>query len=339
MDNGKRIGYIDTVKGIAIIFVVLQHAGIPVIGNYIMAFHMPLFFLIYGFTLDDAHLANAGSVRAKISAYIVPYFIWALIYCRKFVIENYLRILWGTSPALGPSTVTRVLWFLPAFFVAVVIYRFFMQRAVAEKYKYTVISVEAVVFLVLGKVLEGSRMPGNGLPWSLNISLGGVSWMILGYLIRKPFDFITESDRVKKWRYPIVIAMAVIGGLLMRTYRNNATVSMGLASYGKYHWYIFNGLMQCSLWICIAYIVNNRILRYLGRNTMIIYLTHPIFIAMWKEFGITGLSKAAEAICISLFSIVMGILIGLLVDRFCPVLAGKDGSKIKQKPKVIKCRE
>ncbi len=175
----RRIGYIDSVKAIAILFVVLQHAGIPVIGNYIMAFHMPLFFMIYGFAMDDEHLENCGRLQDKIKAYIVPYFIWAFIYLRKFCVDSYLRILWGTSNSLRPIS-QGILWYLPAFFIAVVIYRGIMKYIVGFKHKNVLICIAWLVFAVLGKVFCYGNVPENGLWFGINSALCGVSFMIFG---------------------------------------------------------------------------------------------------------------------------------------------------------------
>ena len=50
-----RIHYIDTVKGVGILFVIMGHhwLGADALRGWISSFHMPLFFMITGFLLAN----------------------------------------------------------------------------------------------------------------------------------------------------------------------------------------------------------------------------------------------------------------------------------------------
>jgi hypothetical protein len=47
-DYSKRIEVFDFYRGLAVLLVLIQHAGIPY-GKIILAFHMPLFFVLSGY--------------------------------------------------------------------------------------------------------------------------------------------------------------------------------------------------------------------------------------------------------------------------------------------------
>lgn len=316
----KRVDYIDTAKGIAIILVVLQHASIS-ISNYIMSFHMPFFFMIYGFTLDDRQLTSSSSLKKKIMAYIVPYFIWAFVYLRHLKIESYLRILWGTSDALkGVSQAT--LWFLPVFFLSVVVYRKIMEKILISKYnKYLLCVASLICLAILDCNLNRGNLIENGLWFGCNIAAGGVMFMIFGYLFRKIFDFIIASAKIKRWCY--IILLIIMGVVLIPTYKVNAPVIMGKGYYGNYCLYLLTAISQSIMLICVSYIICNKIFQYLGKNTMIIYLIHPIFLAMYEELGVDFYTKNANAICKSIFTIIMALLIAQVINRICPWLIGK----------------
>ena len=53
--SGKRLDYMDAVKGIGILLVVMGHnlQGIPALTSWIYSFHMPLFFIVTGYL--EAH--------------------------------------------------------------------------------------------------------------------------------------------------------------------------------------------------------------------------------------------------------------------------------------------
>lgn len=56
----KRIDYIDIVKGITIILMIIGHvSNIPtILRTFIFSFHMPLFFIISGYTFKKKNKQN-----------------------------------------------------------------------------------------------------------------------------------------------------------------------------------------------------------------------------------------------------------------------------------------
>lgn len=59
----RRIEWIDQLRGMAVILVILHHAGLRGFGRFILAFHMPLFFFISGLLFD---LTNAEQYSCKL---------------------------------------------------------------------------------------------------------------------------------------------------------------------------------------------------------------------------------------------------------------------------------
>jgi len=125
----KRLQYIDSAKGIVIFFMLLGHVGgmnLDVM-QWIFSFHMPFFFFVYGFQLDDSKLKSFGGLDSKVKTYLVPYFIWALIYMRKFNYSSYGAILYATKESVR-NVSQGYLWFLPCMFLAVTLYRLIMCK-------------------------------------------------------------------------------------------------------------------------------------------------------------------------------------------------------------------
>ncbi len=88
----NRIGYLDFLRGLAIITVVMGHiiqyniTGAASVScfNFIYSFHMGFFFFISGCTAALVAQRNSWSkfvpfVKKKASQLLVPYFVWALI--------------------------------------------------------------------------------------------------------------------------------------------------------------------------------------------------------------------------------------------------------------------
>lgn len=72
---------ITIAKAIAIILMVVAHAGIPHVGGaFISMFHMPLFFFVSGYCFKDKYLANPKRFAVnKVKGLYVPFVKWSLI--------------------------------------------------------------------------------------------------------------------------------------------------------------------------------------------------------------------------------------------------------------------
>lgn len=80
----NRLDYIDTAKGIGIIFVVIYHhlLGAEFITNWISSFHMPLFFMISGYLFafrDDYSKSIGAFIVRKLKGLIYPFFTLSFI--------------------------------------------------------------------------------------------------------------------------------------------------------------------------------------------------------------------------------------------------------------------
>ncbi len=91
----KRISYLDSLKGILIISVIIGHSNvnliIPHLTQTIYSFHMPLFFILSGFFLHRKenifnHLKK--SYKAYIKPYIYTCLVSLLLIIIKYIITN-----------------------------------------------------------------------------------------------------------------------------------------------------------------------------------------------------------------------------------------------------------
>ena len=126
--NKKRIEYLDIAKGIGIIMVVWAHANGP-FRNFIYQMHMPFFFLLSGLLYNSGTSLKSFFLKRLKSLYI-PFAFWNSF---SFCIKSYLHGIRLRSIA---QHVLRILlmiekdgqffgatWFLPALFMAEVVYK------------------------------------------------------------------------------------------------------------------------------------------------------------------------------------------------------------------------
>lgn len=124
-----RIGWIDTLKGIAIMFVVLGHNPITSthakMYNVIFSFHIPLFFFISGY-LFNPHIDFHDLMRRRFNSIVKPYLFTiaavSLLYVTfksgPFFLWYLFWALFGNGPNL-PKLALH-LWFLPSLFVTII---------------------------------------------------------------------------------------------------------------------------------------------------------------------------------------------------------------------------
>lgn len=121
-------------KGIAIILVIVGHWSVPeIVGRFIYAWHMPLFFMLSGFFFKV--ISFSKSFKKCVRSIVVPYMLSCAVIIILSLIDdtvNSKSIIWGALTgcprALFESNVffakgyIHALWFLPALFICRIIY-------------------------------------------------------------------------------------------------------------------------------------------------------------------------------------------------------------------------
>lgn len=77
-----RDNKITIAKAIGIILMVIVHAGLPQMeANFIIMFHMPLFFIVSGYCFKEKYLSNnTDFIKRKIKGLYIPYIKYALLF-------------------------------------------------------------------------------------------------------------------------------------------------------------------------------------------------------------------------------------------------------------------
>lgn len=146
--NGKRITYLDMVRGIAIFLVVAGHSGLigPEWNIWLSTFHLPAFFFVSGMLMQVKKEDRQGFVKTlkhKIIGIMVPYFWFSF----GSLLVDLLQVLRGSftfdiMKAHFIQTITlqgySVLWFLPVLFLAelLMLLLFKIIRIIRVKEKY-----------------------------------------------------------------------------------------------------------------------------------------------------------------------------------------------------------
>lgn len=127
-NNNKRLGYIDAIKGLCMLLVLIDHSGFQLhpMVDYV---EVPSFFIVSGFLYKD--LAFQTMWRKKATRLIYPYIFFALLYAVPFILKSFHE---GENIADGKALAlffmipaNEPLWFLKALFWIFILYKLLTQ--------------------------------------------------------------------------------------------------------------------------------------------------------------------------------------------------------------------
>uniref|UniRef100_UPI00403FAEEE acyltransferase family protein n=1 Tax=Candidatus Enterococcus willemsii TaxID=1857215 RepID=UPI00403FAEEE len=127
MESKKRISWIDSLKGVSIIFIVLGHTLFPY-SQYLFWFHVPIFFILSGLTLNlNVNLRQFE--KKKFNSLLIPYTTFGFFVLTtyffielfqnklslKSILSLYAKLFYGGEMAKG---VIGAYWFILVLFLS-----------------------------------------------------------------------------------------------------------------------------------------------------------------------------------------------------------------------------
>jgi acyltransferase len=335
----NRLNYIDYAKGIAIVLVVFGHilADDSPVKTWIYSFHMPLFFIVTGMLLaykpkwSERRLVN--NIRIKAVQLIYPYLtfsalaiLWVVVYQLAFQtgsFRNVSRIIIDTLVLDG----YRTLWFLPALFIAEILYMTLSRL----KAKNVVLALLVMYCLATGYWVR------VGLPISetvldnvvfkafniFNRAMIGTLLIWLGALIFPMIE--SQAASLKKTSLAIISILVFAANILVS--QTNHLVDLHYSVLNNpFLYYICAIAGSISLLLILKIVlVQNTVLEYFGKNSLIVMATHftlPVIFVAQKIYGITHLSLGytIDNVIILVLIMVFEVAIIELINRFTPWL-------------------
>lgn len=277
----SRLSYVDTAKFLAIWFVIISHSCMKSsICYFLFAFHVQLFFMLYGFvhkTKSNQSLMEYLIVGGKLLIYRVlfPFFLLAFILGIQISPSSVMHIAYGSIQSLSFITSTH-LWFLPCYFVAVLLYN--SLSIVNEKRKW-LMPVGVVLLTVFSAYFSNERTPKMGMPFSFNVACSGVTFMYIGHLIRVLLDKAPKVIDNKIKISGAIIILMLMGTLFFELNGGcNHLTAMSYGSYGNYIYFILSSVLLGSATLLIALLIDNPLFAKYGKLTLPIYAFHLLVV-------------------------------------------------------------
>lgn len=339
----KRIQWLDNLKGLAILLVMISHGcGIPVVGPYLYACYMPAFFIVSGYTFSwKNHVDTLAWIKGKAKRMLIPYVIYGIISvtaydCLKLLISgidlrdvlvDYIGVLYSRHHVFENaadefalmSGVNAPLWFLTGMFVAWLLFILL----------YKANSIGRIIMLSLYLVVSGAMMYlPILLPWSIDTAFVGAIFIFVGYKIKESNIQIHNKPKLA-----IVVAFFVLIYILLVHF--NGFTNMSIRIYGdkgifSLPIFMVIGVMGTFLYAFICVLCEKTIigkfLGFLGKNTITILGTHMfVFVAVNMVFGILNFDISIYVVGViqlvaSLVSVFIIKKIFLAVEKKIPIV-------------------
>ncbi|MBQ6380591.1 MAG: acyltransferase family protein [Clostridia bacterium] len=340
-----RIDYIDIMKGLGILLVVLGHLVSEKQHQLIYAFHMPLFYLLSGMTAKRS--LSIKSIKKIFDSLYRPYvviiavdFLLMLILI-KLQAEGSMKDLMIQSLkaviGLGSTAINGPIWFLFSIMLIKLFYSFVAQ--IKNNTLFHIILTTVIVISVAFVFLQNYFTYDNRIIFFQTIP--GMMFFGIGFYCKDVFQLV--SKQYQKRKAFIIIAAVVLSGLFVFLTYLNGTVDMHRCMYAKPYLFICNALLGIAALFILSNFIDNakflnkikKVLLFFGKNSIIILITHYYFTSfaypiLFKYINLQSLLYH-PAVEVLLFVLTMQIMVPIifLFNRYFGFLFGRKKTKVK----------
>lgn len=180
----QRIAYVDILKGLLIILVVMGHipGASQSLHQWIYWFHMPAFFMVSGFFIKE-NFSLKDEVVGKFRRLLVPYLFFSLVLGTVARDGNVLKQAAGTLIGANGNI---TLYTFPFYFLTVLFFALVFIYAMKAKLKTTKSMAIGVAALYVLSHLIGSFIPDRLLgwiPWNIDMAIFAVAFLFIGNVL------------------------------------------------------------------------------------------------------------------------------------------------------------
>lgn len=307
----KRIMWVDIAKAIAIFAMIEGHTA-PYNGplrNFIYSFHMPLFFILTGFTskLVKTWEDFFKALKKDFLRILVPCIgIQALNGFLSFIInhENAMdalalridQLLWGSAFDIYGHSCVGMIWFLIALFWSKTLFNLIML-IFPSKYNGSIF----LMLAFLGKYLSDKELY---LPQSLDVCLVAVLFIWLGYAFKQVYPVF------EKYQMPIIMIAFCIW---IFCWEKEIHIDLGGRWYPDFIAGILGAISGCLCIITFSQALEScspiaKLLAFIGKNTLTILCVSFldwIALSLWCCRGYGFAYVARPSICFAVSFIII----------------------------------
>jgi fucose 4-O-acetylase-like acetyltransferase len=223
--SADRIAWIDVVRGLGILLVVLGHLETGFPERIIYAFHMPLFFFLSGY-VHKVQNKYGTFLQKRAIHLLVPYVVFLLLLAplelhhashggKEAIKKAVLDMVWGGDHLRGDY---GVFWFVTCLFAT-------QQTAnwLLSKFKPWEVAAFGTLSMCVAYI-NSLLFPWFTLPLDLNVVLGALPFFLTGYFLRK-----VNLDR---WWITFIAILGTLTAIWLAYINKSIAYDMRSANYG-----------------------------------------------------------------------------------------------------------
>lgn len=291
----KRIHWIDIARGIFIIAIVLGHVfNSGYLRNWLFSFHVPAFFFLSGYCFKYESKFHDFALK-KFRTIVVPYITFSMLSILAFyfasqiilsiksimecdMVKNFFIMLYGNSKP-DVMKYNSPLWFLPCLFSVTVL-------AYGVEWLVNRFNIKVRCLAMLLSVTVGIIININDwirLPWHIETASSMLVWFLLGISVHEyVVDHKHRRKNVLDNQTILPYVLILVGGGI--SFINCRTVGIRNDHYGIIPIYYLSALLGLTGFIMLSrFIHKNKVLEYIGRNSLAILVIHKFPILFFQE--------------------------------------------------------
>lgn len=337
-----RVTWIDTLRTISIISVVMVHTGrmSDMISIYLTSFFIPVFFFISGLFIKESIREQAflKFLKTKLQRLIIPYLtfsifsylLWFFVIGRikdttlpsQPLIHFLTNLIYGVG-GYGWLEYNITLWFFPCLFITELIF-FFLIRFLSRRRLILALFLLSTIGYSFFEFIDPGKFR---LPFGADIALTGVVFYGIGYLI-KPYFL---NDSYKMWYQPLSLFLGMLAYIIFSNLNQQSAFVIG--NFGKNYFYFYLAALSGILfWSQVSRVIKpNKVFEEIGKNTLVIFPLHlllfPFFtgilVYIFKIPKLTLDNSNIFGLTYTIAAILILIPVTWFLSRYTPFLLGK----------------
>lgn len=302
----KRDSYMDLLKGILIILVIVghttAHAGnMTILYNIIYSFHMPFMIYISGYieeiNAEKYSQAKYKMILARVNSLLIPYTVWVFIDCIRNLVDNPFGWKIFIDRLMGYTQ--SGLWFLAVLF-GLKIMHVLLWILKGKKYERIIDAIINIAVLGLLEIMLMLIAYISKFPYLINMISYAIPYFLGVLMVR---DEMIKKITKKKVVVALCMIVYIVGIRWFSFYNTNWTTQL------------LRIILSCSM-IIMAMSLKEKVavdnvwiekICILGKNSMIIYLLHGVFI----DYG-SLISKVDSVFIAGVLHICLAVMVGVV---------------------------
>lgn len=346
-----RVTWIDILRGIGVILVILGHAPIKTnVFHYIYNFHMPLFFFISGYLFfyneeNNFFVFCYKKIKALLKAYLFLWLfslaigvIYTFIFNGSFTFDVKYSLKQFILAKRNNIDCNGALWFLPCLFITEIL--FFLLKTVLKRD--VIILIITCILCYIGLVNFETMASVRTLIFTFDSSMWLILFYNLGFLLNYYKSFECEK---KKNRYMAII-MGIPSFLLlfnMNLYYDIVDMlDFGVLKLPKFIFVVMMQISGISFYYGVAIkIKRNLILEYIGKRSVFVFGLHlPIIWPLMDKIlpKLNGVFYKKSLLKLTIY-ILSSLVVTLILEKIYMALKMRCYKYLKSKENNIRGEE